>query len=273
MDKKKLKKAKDEIEKALGKEDITLLKDIKEQLKNRESIGELRFIPVTNNDIGELKKSIKENKPEDIKPLLKKIVKIIDESSKKKIVYPKYPEVKIPKDVSVKKPSWYKPFALPIDKMMDRFGGIIDDAVYKAITRVMKVDLDKYTSMANPISVRLVNRRKDGFYTASGGTFGGSATGDLIQKATSETDAIVTLTNQNVQYAYTLPDHTKSFSFHLRSGSYSLHYSLEALAGGNYRTLEAGVPYNKNNLDLSGATLYLRCPDAAGEIVEIEIWV
>lgn len=264
MDKNKLKKAKEDIDKLLEpKKDFPLV-----EFKNILEAGLKEIKPIDNTEI---LKSISE-KLERLNRVKK--VEVINP-----IKIPDIPEFTLPKEFEVKEPKWYKPFVFPVEKLIEGFKNVLADALYKAFSRVLEVDLDKYTVLKNPLAVRLVSADLSRFYTAGGSGGGGnygsgvSASNDNVQKATVVTETTVTLTLANTQYTYVLPANLKALSFRMRSGNYDLRYAYEPLAGGNYRTLPAGASYNREGIDLSGKTLYLNCVDGAGEIIELELWV
>jgi len=281
MDKDKLLKAKQEIDEILGKGGLAELEKISEALKTKQFIGFDIKLPVEelrkilSDELAKNKITIPDNTE-----LLKSICEKLDKKGTGKVEVINFPEqkefpkVEIPKEIEIKQPKWYSPFVFPLEKIIKGFEDALGRVILKAVKGVFDANLDKYTTIANPLAVRLVTPARERFYMAGGGYGGGGGggTSDLVQKATKLTEEIVTLTLANTQYTYVLPANTKALSFRIRSGSYDLRYGYSALAGGNYRTLAAGASYNRENLDLTGATLYLNCPDAAGEIVEIEIW-
>lgn len=79
-----------------------------------------------------------------------------------------------------------------------------------------------------------------------------------------------TLTNANTEYSYTVPDNVKRLIFGMRSGSYSFRYGWSA--GQTNFTVPAGAFRDLSDVYLVSQTLYLICPDAAGETIELEYW-
>jgi hypothetical protein len=83
----------------------------------------------------------------------------------------------------------------------------------------------------------------------------------------------LTLTLANTEYSTTVPIGTKRVIFGLRSGSYSFRYGWVTTET-NF-TVPAGAFRDVSEIhldDTAVTTIYFICPDAAGEILEIEYW-
>jgi hypothetical protein len=183
----------------------------------------------------------------------------------------KIPPIKVPKpEVTVEVPPVNFPKEMTIKGIAGFFKSVVD-----AIKGVLKVDIGHKRD--NPLPVILVDKPTNGDYYKAGGMIttgfgGGGGPGSGKRSGTMLTEDTLTLTNANTQYTYVLPGGVKALSFRLRSGDYALQHSFQALSEGKYRTLPAGVAYNRENIDIDVKTLYFRCVDNAGEIIELEIW-
>lgn len=81
----------------------------------------------------------------------------------------------------------------------------------------------------------------------------------------------LTLTDANTEYSFEIPDGTKRLIIGIRSGGYSFRYGW---ATGNMNfTVPAGAFRDISDVHLVGKTLYAICPDAAGQILEIEYFL
>lgn len=244
-----------------------LTTDLQKAVKSLETIASANII-----DKDALMKSIKDIK---IDPQIKveiPDIKVPKAEVEVKIPKIEIPEVKLPKiDIKVppmKFPEYPKEVA--VKGIAGFFKSIID-----AIKGTHKVDVGH--GRDNPLPVILVDKPTNGdFYKAgmaiAGFGGGGSPGGGKKSMGTILTEDILTLTLQNTEYSYVLPNSVKALTFRLRSGNYDLRYSFQALSAGKYRTLASGSSYSRENVELDGKTLYFNCPDAAGEIVELEIW-
>jgi len=93
-------------------------------------------------------------------------------------------------------------------------------------------------------------------------------------EATTPNELTVTLTNANTEYSQTLPDGTKALEFWARE-SVDIRFAFTsgkvATPTEPYFTLKAGTTYYKENINLTGKTLYL-ASSVAGSHVEIIAW-
>lgn len=103
------------------------------------------------------------------------------------------------------------------------------------------------------------------------------ATGDIyisrnnLEKlGTAPTQTTLTLTLANTEYSYTVPEGVKRLIIGLRSGSYSFRYGWVTTVT-NF-TVPAGSYRDISEVYLAGKTLFVICPDSAGETLEIEYW-
>jgi len=84
----------------------------------------------------------------------------------------------------------------------------------------------------------------------------------------------VTLTDVDTEYSQSFPDNTMAFRFKNRA-SQDTRFAWETgkVAGpvAPYRTLPADETYEKDNVAMTGHTLYLASGNA-GDIIEIEVW-
>lgn len=88
------------------------------------------------------------------------------------------------------------------------------------------------------------------------------------------TTSSVTLTLSGTEYTFSVPASTKKIGFQLRTQAYDLKYAWAS--GGVFITIPAGSPgffLNDVNATKEGATLYLKCDDAAGQIVDIDYYI
>lgn len=92
---------------------------------------------------------------------------------------------------------------------------------------------------------------------------------DRLGVAPAQDTKILTL--QSTEYSWTVPDGCKRVVFGLRSGSYSLKYGW-ATAELNF-TVPAGAFRDVSDIYLVSQTLWFKCDDAAGEVVEIEYFL
>ena len=80
----------------------------------------------------------------------------------------------------------------------------------------------------------------------------------------------LTLTNSSTEYTFTVPEKCKKIIFGMRSADADFLYGWATgelnitVRAGSYRIVEG--------VYLTGETLYFRCNDAAGKIIEIESW-
>ena len=81
---------------------------------------------------------------------------------------------------------------------------------------------------------------------------------------------IKTLTNSATEYTFAIPDGTKRLIFGMRSGNYNFQYGW-ATGALNF-TVPAGSYRDMDQIHLISQTLYLKCNDSAGEIIEIEFF-
>jgi len=93
-------------------------------------------------------------------------------------------------------------------------------------------------------------------------------------EATAPNEYTVTLTNADTEYSQALPTNTRAFEFWARE-SVDIRFAFTsgkvATPTEPYFTLKAGTTYYKENLNLSGKSLYLACGEA-GKHVEIIAW-
>ena len=100
--------------------------------------------------------------------------------------------------------------------------------------------------------------------------------GVIISKdrATTPNEYNVTLTNADTEYSQALPAGTKALEFWARE-SVDIRFAFTsgkvATPTAPYFTLKSGTTYYKENLNLSGKTLYL-ASSTAGTNVEIIAW-
>lgn len=90
---------------------------------------------------------------------------------------------------------------------------------------------------------------------------------------TPTTDS-VTLTLVSTEYTFSLPAKCVQFGIQLRTGAYDLKYAYAT--GGVFMVVPAGSPGGFVNDIHTGdgtLTLYLKCDDAAGQIVDITYWL
>lgn len=80
----------------------------------------------------------------------------------------------------------------------------------------------------------------------------------------------LTLTLANTEYSIAVPNKSNRVIFGLRSGSYSIKYGW-ATGALNF-TVPAGVFRDISDVYLVSQTLFFKCVDSAGEIVELEFW-
>ncbi len=78
----------------------------------------------------------------------------------------------------------------------------------------------------------------------------------------------LTLTLSATEYTYTIPDGTKRLIFKLRSGSYDFQYGWAT--GQLNITVPASVVRDMSDINLDSKTLFVKCNDAAGQVLEIE---
>jgi len=95
-----------------------------------------------------------------------------------------------------------------------------------------------------------------------------------VDEATDPNEYTVTLTNADTEYSQTLPTGTKALEFWARE-SVDIRFAFTsgkvATPTEPYHTLKAGTTYYKENINLTGKTLYLACGEA-GKHVEIIAW-
>lgn len=80
----------------------------------------------------------------------------------------------------------------------------------------------------------------------------------------------VSLTTANTEYSYTIPNNTKRLVFGLRSGLYDIRYGWAT--GETNLTLRAGSYRIVEDVYLVSQTLFVICPDAGSQTLEIETW-
>ena len=84
----------------------------------------------------------------------------------------------------------------------------------------------------------------------------------------------VTLTLANTEYTFALPAKTVKYRIQLVGQSYDLFYSYAS--GGTFISIPAGSPGLTEEFIHTGdstLTIYLKCVDAAGQIVRVEYWL
>ena len=93
-------------------------------------------------------------------------------------------------------------------------------------------------------------------------------------RSNTETEYNVTLTSADTQYSQALPSNTIAIEFQNRSNN-DLRFSLVdgkvATPTAPYSVLKAGQNYYKENLNLTGETIYFANSNA-GDIVELLVW-
>lgn len=83
------------------------------------------------------------------------------------------------------------------------------------------------------------------------------------------TVANVTLTSAATEYSYAIPANTKKILAKAR-GSNALRFAfVSGETTTNYVSIAAGGQFSLDSVYLRGQTLYVQCPGAAGEVLEI----
>ena len=80
----------------------------------------------------------------------------------------------------------------------------------------------------------------------------------------------LTLTNQSTEYSIAILTGTKILAFKMRTIDFDAVYGFAT--GALNLTLNAGERRTIDNINLVDRTLFLRCNQAAGKIIEIEFW-
>lgn len=81
----------------------------------------------------------------------------------------------------------------------------------------------------------------------------------------------LTLTTQDTEYSYALPNGTKKFEVQCRTDNEVKIAYVEEESGSNFRTIPEGATKAEDNLNTSHLILYFQSP-TAGVVVEIESW-
>lgn len=90
-----------------------------------------------------------------------------------------------------------------------------------------------------------------------------------IITVTGFTIANVPMAVANTEYSYTLPNNTKKFLFRMRVSSICKLAYISGNSGLIYVTLNPNTVYYKENLDLSGVTIYFQS-SVGSQTAEIE---
>ena len=77
-----------------------------------------------------------------------------------------------------------------------------------------------------------------------------------------------TLTNANTEYSVAITDHTKRLILKMRTLDNDFQYGWAT--GQLNMTVPAGFVRDISDIHLVGRTLFLKCADVAGKIIEIE---